>query len=69
MEYKSYSLGYTKVKPLLNEHKILNLENLYYYHTFMDIFKIEYNIPCSLKQLFNLYPRNQKFLLIYDSKS
>ena len=31
----------------------------------MEIFKIlKYSIPCSLKQLFNLCPRNQKFLLM-----
>ena len=53
-------------KPLFNEHKILNLDNLYYYHVmFMEIFKIlKYSIPCSLKQLFNLCPRNQKLLLM-----
>ena len=32
---------------------------------FMEIFKIiNYRIPCSLKQLFNLCPINQKFLLM-----
>ena len=63
MEHKSYCLEHTK--PLFNEHKILNLENLYFYHMFMEIFKIlKYSIPCSLKQLFNLCPRNQKFLLM-----
>ena len=31
----------------------------------MDILKIlKYSIRCSLKQLFDLYPRNQKFLLM-----
>ena len=63
MEHKNYCLEHTK--PLFNEHKILNLENLYFYHMFMEIFKIlKYSIPCSLKQLFNLCPRNQKFLLM-----
>ena len=63
MEHKSDCVEHTK--PLFNEHKILNLENLYFYHMFMEIFKIlKYSIPCSLKQLFNLCPRNQKFLLI-----
>ena len=63
MEHKSYSLEHTK--PLLNEHKLLNLENLYFYHMFMEIFKIlKYSIPCSLKHLFNLFQRNQKFLLM-----
>ena len=29
----------------------------------MDIFKVlKYSIPCSLKQVFNLCPNNQKFL-------
>ena len=54
MEQKSYCLEHTK--PLFNEHKILNRENLYFYHMFMEIFKIlKYSIPC---------PRNQKFLLM-----
>ena len=58
MDYKSYILVHTK--PLFNEHKIIN-----YYHTFMEIFKVlQYSIPCSLKQLLNLCPRNQKFLLM-----
>ena len=56
-------LGHTK--PLFNEHKILDLENLYFYHMFMEICKIlKYSIPCSLKQLFNICPRNQKFFLM-----
>ena len=59
MEHTSYRLEHTK--PLLNEYKILNLENLYVYHMFMQLFKIiNYRIPCSL----NLCPRNQKFLLM-----
>ena len=63
MEHKSYCLEHTK--PLFNEHKILNLENLYFNHMFMEISKIlKYSIPCSLKNLFNLCPRNQKFLLM-----
>ena len=52
MEHKSYSFEHTK--PLFNEYKIL-----------MEIFKIlNYSIPYSLKQLFSLCPRNQKFLLM-----
>ena len=63
MEHKRYCLEH--IKRLFNEHKILNLKNLYFYHIFIEIFKIlKYSIPCSLKQLFNLYPRNQKFLLM-----
>ena len=30
---KMYGLEHTK--PLFNEHQILSLENMYYYHTFM----------------------------------
>ena len=63
MKHKSYRLEHTK--PLFNEYIILNLENLYVYHMFMEIFKIiNYCIPCSLKQLFNLCARNQKLLLM-----
>ena len=60
MEHKSYCLEHTK--PIFYEHKILNVENIYFYHIFMEVFKIlKYSIPCSLKHLFNLCPRNQFF--------
>ena len=63
MNNKSCCFEHTK--PLFNEHKILNLENLYFYHIFKEFFKIlKYSIPCSLKHLFNLCPRNRKFLLM-----
>ena len=46
-------------KPLFNQHIILNLHNLYVYHTFINLFKI----PISLHSLFNLSQRGTHFLL------
>ena len=44
MEQQIYGLEHTK--PLFNEHKILNLENMYYCQTFMELFKTpKYGIP------------------------
>ena len=48
-QHEIHCLEHTK--PLFNEHKIHNLENLYYYHIFMEIFKTSMS-------------RNQKLLLM-----
>ena len=62
MSKKDYSQEHTK--PLFNKHKILNLPNLYVYHTFLDLFKIlKTHIPISLFSLFEQSPRETSFLL------
>ena len=59
---KSFSLEPTK--PLFNEKGILSLKNLYYYHTFMETFKVlKFGSPASIKNLINLLPRRQKLML------
>ena len=48
---KSYVLEHTK--PLFNKYNILSLDNLYKYHSFMEIFKLlKYKAPLSLYKLF-----------------
>ena len=55
MASKNYCLKHTK--PLFTEQKIMNLENLHMYHTFMELFKIlEFDVPQSIKDLFKFCP-------------
>ena len=62
MSQKNYCQEHTK--PLFNKHKILNLSNLYVYHTFIDLFKILKNhTPISLFTLFDQSQRGTNFLL------
>ena len=53
MAPKNYCLEHTK--PLFNKYNMLCLDNLYKYHTFMELFKIlKFHIPISLFDLFIL---------------
>ena len=59
---RNYCLEHTK--PLFNKYIILNLHNLYVYHTFINLFKIlKTHTPISLHSLFNLSQRGTHFLL------
>ena len=62
MAPKIYSLEHTK--PLFNQNRILNLFNLYIYHTFINTFKIlKTYTPVSLYTLFSLSQESTHFLL------
>ena len=51
-------------KPLFNERKILALQNLYTYHTFMETFKIlKLRCPTSLFDLFHVSSRKETTLI------
>ena len=54
---RDFTLEHTK--PLLNEKEILNLENLYLYHTFMKTF-MKFFTPISMRNLIKLLPRSEK---------
>ena len=59
---KNFALEPTK--PLFNEHKILNLQNLYLYHTFMETFKVlKFSTPISIRNLLYFLPRTEKYRL------
>ena len=61
MTPKNYCLEHTK--PLFNEYKILNVQNLYALHTFVELFKItKYHTPISIFNLFTPSPRDTNFL-------
>ena len=64
MAPKNFSLEHTK--PLFNENKILCLNNLYTYHTFMELYKvIKHHSPISIYDLLTVGPRkSEKFTLI-----
>ena len=63
MAPKMHTLEHTK--PLFNEHELLSLENLYIFHTFMEVFKLlKYQSPIALQDLFTLSYRNHKLTLI-----
>ena len=52
-------------KPLFNEHKIMTLQNLYFYHSCCEVFKIfKYFSPLPLHELFNFSARSHKCLYI-----
>ncbi len=62
MAKKNYCLEHTK--PLFVEHKILNIQNLYVLHAFMDLFKIIKNhTPISIFNLITESLRGIKLLL------
>ena len=43
----------------------MNLENLYHYHTFMELFKIlKHQTPMSVYERFRFCPKNNKLLLM-----
>ena len=59
---KQHCLEHTK--PLFNKQQILNVSNLYVYHTFIDTFKIlKMHTPVALSSLFTRSQRNANFLL------
>ena len=63
MAGKNHCLEHTK--PLFNEQNIMSLENLYHYHTFMEVLKIlKFGIPYSMHELYKFCPKNEKFRLI-----
>ena len=52
------------VKPLFKEHNILAFNNLYTYHTFMEVFKIlKLECPRSLHDQFHISTRKQTSLI------
>ncbi len=60
---KNFRLEHTK--PLFNEYGVMNLENLYKYHTFMETFKVlKYMTPSPIKELFRFCPMNDKLRLM-----
>ena len=60
---KNYFLEHTKL--IFKKQQILNIFNLYVYHTFLNTFKIlKTHTPVSLYSLFNQSQRDNKFLLI-----
>ena len=68
MAPKMYTLEHTK--PLFNEHELLNLENLYTYHTFMEVYKLlKFQSPIALRDYFTLSYRNHKLTLIVPQVS
>ena len=59
---RDFTLEHTK--PLFNEKEILNLENLYLYHTFMETFKImKFSAPISMRSVVKFLPRSEKLKL------
>ena len=57
-------------KPLFTKHKILALENLYTYHTFMETFKIlKLRTPISLYSLYNKSVRKETNLIVSSSST
>ena len=63
MARKNHCLEHTK--PLFNEQNIMSLENLYRYHTFMEVLKIlKFGIPHSMHELYKFCPKNEKLRLI-----
>ncbi len=59
---KNYCLEHTK--PLFNKHDVLSLPNLYVYHTFIELFKLQkMRSPISLFSLFELSNRDTSFLM------
>ena len=52
-------------KPLFNSHGFLNLQNLYYFHSCCEVFKIfKYKSPISMLELFKFSNRGHKNLLL-----
>ncbi len=63
MAVKKFCLEHTK--PLFNEYSVMNLENLYKYHTFMESFKVlKYGTPSPIKEVFQFCPMNDNLRLM-----
>ena len=63
MAPKNYCLEHTK--PLFNEYEILSLDNLYTFHTFMELFKLlKFHSPISLYELFKTSSRGEKVTIL-----
>ena len=63
MTPKNFCLEHTK--PLFVEHKLLSLENLFKFHSFMEVFKIlKLHSPISLYECFCLGHRGDKLTLL-----
>ena len=61
---KNFCLEHTK--PLFNKNNILNIYNLYRYHTFLDVYRIlKTHTPISLFSLFTQTKRDANFTLHY----
>ena len=59
---RNFCLEHTK--PLFKKHSIMTIQNMYVYHTFLDLFKIlKTHIPISLYSLFNQIQRGINFKL------
>ena len=59
---KDFKLEHTK--PLFNEKEILNLQNLYVYHVFMETFKIaKFSTPITMRNIIKFLPRTDKLKL------
>ena len=57
-------------KPLFMKHKILALQNLYTYHTFMETFKIlKLRTPISLYNLYNKSARKELTLIVSSCRT
>ena len=59
--YAEKSFALEPSKPLFNKHKILNLQNLFIYHLFMETFKVlKFRSPMSIQNLLTFLPKNDK---------
>ena len=57
-------------KSLFNKHKILTLQNLYFYHSCCDVFKIfKFSNPLPLYYLFNFSERSHRSLYVNTPQS
>ena len=64
MAPQNYCLEHTK--PLFNEYNLMNLNNLYHNHNFMELFKIlKYKTPVSLNVILNFCPKTSKLLIFF----
>ena len=62
MANKNFTLEHTK--PLFNDKGILNLQNLYVYHVFMETFKIaKFSTPITMRNIIKFLPRTDKLKL------
>jgi hypothetical protein len=62
--YAEKNFALEPTKPLYNEHGILNVQNLYKYHLFMETFKIlKFSTPISIRNLLSFLPKTEKLRL------